>query len=204
MSLCQLFSFFRLRVIDSLQSLWCTYWPQGKKLHPLWSRGSGVHAKYEEDLWQRFIIFARTSRFSILPRDEKNSNTKCKPKPNFWIYAPRYHFAEKGHKQCSIEAIQFVEEYQKSKIINSDDEKKSFDKILEFWKTKASSMKPIEKVASKLAEYYLSPPATSVDVERQCSTAGDIRTQERNRLLPENAGKILFLKENLPRIDFDY
>ena len=65
-------------------------------------------------------------------------------------------------------------------------------------------MKPIEKVASKLAEYYLSPPATSVDVERQCSTAGDIRTQERNRLLPENAGKILFLKENLPRIDFDY
>ena len=50
----------------------------------------------------------------------------------------------------------------------------------------------------------LSPPATSVDVERLFSTAGDIRTQERNRLSPENTGQILFLKENLPRINFEY
>ena len=59
-------------------------------------------------------------------------------------------------------------------------------------------------MASKVAELYLSPPATSVDVERLFSTAGDIRTQERNSLLPENAAKLLFLKENLPRIGFNY
>jgi len=75
---------------------------------------------------------------------------------------------------------------------------------LAFWKAKASSNRPIDIVASKVAELYLSPPATSVDVERLFSTAGDIRTQERNSLLPENAAKLLFLKENLPRIGFNY
>ena len=77
---------------------------------------------------------------------------------------------------------------------------------LAFWKAKASSNRPIDIVASssKVAELYLSPPATSVDVECLFSTAGDIRTQERNSLLPENAAKLLFLKENLPRIGFYY
>ena len=103
-----------------------------------------------------------------------------------------------------IEVVQFVNEYASSKVIESSDEKESFQQALEFWKYKASSMRPIDKVAAKLAEYYLLPPATSVDVERLFSTAGDIRTQERNRLLPENAGMILFLKENMPRINFEY
>ena len=33
---------------------------------------------------------------------------------------------------------------------------------------------------------------------------GKIITNERNRLLPENASKILFLRENLPHVNFDY
>ena len=36
------------------------------------------------------------------------------------------------------------------------------------------------------------------------STAGDVLTNERNRLKPENASKILFLKENLPIVNFQY
>ena len=68
----------------------------------------------------------------------------------------------------------------------------------------SKSAKPIEKAAAKLAEYYLTPPATSVDVERLFSTAGDVLTDERNRLKPENASKILFLKENLPNVNFQY
>ena len=60
----------------------------------------------------------------------------------------------------------------------------------------SSSMKPVERAAANLAEYYLTLPATSVDVERLFSTAGDILSNERNKLKPENASKILFLKEN--------
>ena len=67
-------------------------------------------------------------------------------------------------------------------------------------------MKPVERAAANLAEYYLTPPATSVelDVERLFSTAGDILSNERNKLKPENASKILFLKENLPIVKFQY
>ena len=62
----------------------------------------------------------------------------------------------------------------------------------------------MERLASKLAEYYLTPPATSVDVECLFSTAGDILTQERNKLNPQNAAKILFLRENLKLVNFEY
>ena len=42
------------------------------------------------------------------------------------------------------------------------------------------------------------------DVERLFSTAGDILTDERNRLKPETAEKLLFCRENLPVVDFKY
>ena len=42
------------------------------------------------------------------------------------------------------------------------------------------------------------------DVERLFSKAGDILTNDRNRLNPENAEKILFCKENMPHVNFKY
>ena len=42
------------------------------------------------------------------------------------------------------------------------------------------------------------------DVERLFSIVGDIITNERNRLLPATAEMLLFLRENLPRINFKY
>ena len=75
---------------------------------------------------------------------------------------------------------------------------------LEFWKKKSESHNTIEKNLSKIAVDYLTPPPTSVSVERLFSTAGDIVTPERNRFLPENAEKVLFLRENLPILKFQY
>ena len=57
---------------------------------------------------------------------------------------------------------------------------------------------------SNIAESYLTPYPTTTDVERLFSTAGDIITNERNKLNPANAEKILFLRENLPKIKFQY
>ncbi|ESN90785.1 hypothetical protein HELRODRAFT_182611 [Helobdella robusta] len=48
---------------------------------------------------------------------------------------------------------------------------------------------------SKVAQVYLAPP-TSVPSERLFSTAGDIITEHRTRLLPDNAEKLIFLKYN--------
>ena len=42
------------------------------------------------------------------------------------------------------------------------------------------------------------------DIERLFSVHGDIRRTERNRYLPENSEKVLFCRENLPRVDFKY
>jgi len=99
---------------------------------------------------------------------------------------------------ASMEVQKFLEEYSNSKLMEED------DNIFEYWKNMSKSTKPIERVAAKLAEYYLTPPPSSVDVERLFSTAGDILSVERNRLLPDNAAKLLFLRENLPRVNYVY
>jgi hypothetical protein len=44
---------------------------------------------------------------------------------------------------------------------------------------------------------YLGIPATEVASERVFSTAGNIITSRRTRLLPENAEKLVFLHHNL-------
>ena len=78
------------------------------------------------------------------------------------------------------------------------------DDVIQFWKHKSLSLKPINKEMAKLAQFYLTPPPTSVDVERLFSTAGDILTNERSTLNPENAEKILFCRENFKHVNFQY
>ena len=62
----------------------------------------------------------------------------------------------------------------------------------------------VNKLVFLLAEYYITPHPTTTDVERLFSTARDIITNERSKLNPGTAEKILFLRENLPKIKFQY
>ena len=77
---------------------------------------------------------------------------------------------------------------------------------LGFWREyeeKAKNEKNSVKLKlAKLAKKYLSPPPTSTDVERLFSIAGSILTDERNRLLPDNLDKLLFLKQNIQLLNF--
>ena len=58
---------------------------------------------------------------------------------------------------------------------------------------------------AKLARRYLAPPPTSVASERLFSTAGDIYDEKRNRLTPERAEMLLFIKKNfLIRGEYNY
>jgi hypothetical protein len=54
---------------------------------------------------------------------------------------------------------------------------------------------------ASMALVYLASPPTSVPSERVFSTAGDIITDHRSRLLPENAEKLILLKFNLHLLD---
>lgn len=51
---------------------------------------------------------------------------------------------------------------------------------------------------SVVAAQYMAAPPTSVASERLFSTAGDVLSDSRSRLLPEKAEQLIFLKINLP------
>ena len=57
---------------------------------------------------------------------------------------------------------------------------------------------------AKLAQRYLSAPPTSVPSERLFSCAGEIYDPKRNRLAPERAEMLLFIKNNLTLVGGKY
>ena len=57
---------------------------------------------------------------------------------------------------------------------------------------------------SQLTKRYLSAPPTSVSSERLFSCAGELYDDKRNRLTPENAEVLLFIKNNFQLIDGQY
>ena len=105
-----------------------------------------------------------------------------------------------------------LEQSDKSKILREEIKEvlenyamgENSDNCFEFWKEKSSSGNKIWEILASCAETYLTPKATTTDVERLFSTAGDIITNERNRLNPATAEKILFLRENLPKLKFQW
>ena len=73
-----------------------------------------------------------------------------------------------------------------------------------FWKQKKESGNNIWVALSELASFYLTPPPSSTLYERLFSTAGDILTPSCSCLEPAIAEKLLFLRENSPKIHFKY
>ena len=63
---------------------------------------------------------------------------------------------------------------------------------LQFWEKFNESGILEDKLLSEMAVTYLTPPATSIDVERLFSIATQIASDKRNRLNPENAEKFYF------------
>ena len=94
--------------------------------------------------------------------------------------------------------MHFSDEYCEAPNISISDDP------LMFWKEWAESGNPLKKAFSDLAIEVLTPPATSVDVERLFSTAGDIVPPDANRTAPERLEKRLFCHNNLPMVNFEY
>ena len=85
-----------------------------------------------------------------------------------------------------------VKVYNKFKVNGVKD--KSFD-ILKWWKDNSTMFPNL----SIMVKQYLCVPASSTSSERSFSIAGNIVTERRNRLLPENVEMLTFLK-----INFEY
>lgn len=67
------------------------------------------------------------------------------------------------------------------------------DDPLKWWSTRELQYVNLAKMVKK----YLCMPSTSVRSEEVFSTAGNVLTHKRNRLLPENVNRLVFLHENL-------
>lgn len=73
---------------------------------------------------------------------------------------------------------------------------------LEWWRNRVKSKE--FKYLSRAARKFLSAPCSSIESERLFSTGGNIYEPSRNRLLPENAEKLLFCYYNLRSANFKY
>lgn len=71
---------------------------------------------------------------------------------------------------------------------------------LEWWRNNSHRFPSIAPHVPK----YLTSPATSVYSERVFSEAGNVYEAKRNRLVPDTAGQLVFLKHNLRILDYNY
>ena len=76
---------------------------------------------------------------------------------------------------------------------------------LAYWKDRSSiTEKSWVKKMGDLAKIYLTAPPSSCDVERLFSTASEILNKRRNKLLPCNAEKLLFVHENISKVNYQW
>jgi len=61
-----------------------------------------------------------------------------------------------------------------------------------------------QRAFSKVAKLYLTPPCSTVDVERLFSAGGKIYTPERICLKAPKVEKNLFLNQNMKEVEFEY
>jgi hypothetical protein len=90
-----------------------------------------------------------------------------------------------------------VDSYVKSPIEDME--------CLAFWKKKEveAAGSPAKEALVRVAKKFLTPLATSVDVERLFSECGAALTKKRNSLCPDRLDKIIFIRKNIVIIGFD-
>ena len=88
-------------------------------------------------------------------------------------------------------AASVVDDYVKSAIEDLEP--------LAFWKAKeaAAAGDATKAALAYIAIKFLTPAATSVDVERLFSECGNVLDSKRNRLLPDLLDQQIFLKKNM-------
>ena len=116
--------------------------------------------------------------------DEEPAIKKCAMEDIFGdVFVTRVQQAKPITERCDQEIIAYRAENAISMSESS----------LQWWKDRNA----VYPLLSKVAEAFLSIPATSVPSERVFSTAGDIVSAQRSSLLPENVDSLIFLKKNL-------
>ncbi|KAH9641237.1 hypothetical protein HF086_003224 [Spodoptera exigua] len=101
---------------------------------------------------------------------------------------------EQPENQTSDTKAKLLAEYMADKRLPRDQDQ------LKYWQINSKRFGCL----SHIVRTYLSTPATSVPSEQFFSAAGIVYDPHRNRLLGGKAAKLLFLKYNLPILNFNY
>ena len=101
---------------------------------------------------------------------------------------------DEDNSQTNQQTAETIEQYIKQKRISTDEDP------LKWWKMHEKSFPDL----AQLARSYLACPPTRVASERLFSGAGLVYDLKRSNLASERAEKLLFLKYNLPIIEFNY
>ena len=132
------------------------------------------------------------------PRSSKHARTDSDSSSSLWsLFGEMLDEAEEATLEgvsSGHTAEMMVEMYLKESIQSRHTDP------LQYWKNKKVVWLPLADLATK----YLSIPPSSAASERLFSSAADVISQERNRLLPEKAEMLLFLKKNMPVLGFQY
>ncbi|CAH0713940.1 unnamed protein product, partial [Brenthis ino] len=101
---------------------------------------------------------------------------------------------EQSENQISDTKANLLIEYMSEKRLPRDQDQ------LKYWQINSKKFGSL----SHIARTYLSSPATSIPSEQVFSAAGIVYDPHRNRLLGDKAAKLLFLKYNIPLLNFNY
>ena len=130
---------------------------------------------------------------SNTPPEENNKNSKSSQLYSslFNCIDPEPEPAESLQVNVRDKMVNEIALYYNSPLSTEVKIDKSFD-VLKWWYQHKSSYPYL----CTMVTYYLCVPASSTPSERCFSTAGNIVTKTRNRLLPENVNMLTFLKNN--------
>ena len=89
------------------------------------------------------------------------------------------------------------------KKLLEDYEQMPLEKICtNYWKKLSKSTDKYERILSSIAKKYLTPPASTISVERLFSVGGQVLPD--GGLLPKKVSQLIFNKKNLKEVNFDY
>ena len=152
------------------------------------------------------------SRLGALPVSRGNSTSSqsslndSQEEPSFSAAMKAIISRKKKPEQTKPQSSSSSQEEKVQKLISDYLEKPLLSQSanpLEFWKEMSNGDR-YQQAFAKVAKFFLTPPCSTVDVERLFATAGQIYTPERMSLLAPKVEKTLFLNQNMKEVEFEY
>ena len=168
-------------------------------------KGTGFHSKIPPSRYLKTEIMSRLS--ALPPPVSRGNSTPSQSSLNESQEEPSFSAAMKAiisrKKKPEQTKPQSSSSSQEEAVSNSDYLEKPLlsqsANPLEFWKEMSNGDR-YQQAFAKVAKFFLTPPCSTVDVERLFATAGQIYTPKRMSLNAPKVENSLFLNQNMKHV----